>query len=183
MYGYAQSYPSGGNHEDLVAAIAQFLEPRVYVELGVANGETFKKVFKYVREIATAVDLEDRRFDAPYGEAKFVYFKGDTREYLRSQEDMTIDLAFLDSSHEEQDTLEEFELLDAKVRDNGVVLLHDAYPPDEIHAVSKRCGYVWRAVHALKERYRERWEFCTLPSEFGVAVARKNLGRQIFWED
>lgn len=179
MYGAREEAPDFGNHSALVAAIARFLAPQLYVELGIEHATTLIAVLPYcVRAIA--VDIYDRSAEcAGFPTATFI--QADSRDFLPTLNDDAIDLCFLDSSHEFAATVQEFAWLDRKVRPNGVVLFHDAYPPNSEFAQPGNCGRVCEAVAKLKVDYASRWEFVTLPAQFGLTIARKNLGKQLLW--
>lgn len=182
MYGTEETQPDtiAPVHAGLVAAIAQFLKPKRYVELGCSFGTTYVRVLPFVED-ATAVDIAavGPVFEQN-GWPGFV--QGDTVEYLETLPDESIDMVFLDSSHRYDATLKEFAVLDRKVRANGVVCFHDSHPPNHEFTQDGNCGKVYQAVGQLKGEYGGRWEFCTLPAQFGVTIARKNLGKQVLWQ-
>lgn len=178
MYGLEPSPAEPIEHGPLVAAIAAFLRPAVYVELGVAAGDTFKLVASHCGE-AWGVDLSPDSA-APVTSAGGHFYLGKAREFLLSREDASIDFAFLDSSHDFADTIDECIFLNAKVRKNGVILLHDAYPPNVEQQERGRCGDVWKAIPIIKANLE--WEVTTLPAQYGLAICRKNCGRQLLWK-
>lgn len=183
MYGTAQSEPhgSGLSHSIFVASIAQFLKPSIYVELGVADGQTFKMVHG-IAEKSYAVDISQKTYDflAADGLADCFHCE-DSIVFLSKQPEESISLCFLDSSHEEESTIKEFQALSPKMEKNGVVLFHDSYPPNELHTGAGACGGVWKAIERLKRDANGYFEFATFPSQFGITVARKNFGRQLLW--
>ena len=177
MYGLQPADAESIQHGPLVAAIAMFLRPILYVELGAAQGETFRIVAPHAaRAVAVDLSASNERHFAGLGE----FWCGDTRDFLKAQPDDSIDLAFLDSSHEFMQTCDECELLNVKVRRNGIILLHDAYPPNEEQLSSDRCGDVHLAIDFLKTNLG--WEVTTLPAQYGLAICRKNMGRQLLWK-
>lgn len=180
MYGVEQALPEGTSHPALVAAIAAFLRPELYIELGANLGATFGLVAPHAKR-AVAVDIE------PYerlceGIENGTFVRSDTVEFLKAFNADTVDLVFLDSSHRYEATLAEFAELARVVRPNGVVVFHDSYPPSAGYATEGYCGRVCDAISLLKTRYAD-WEFATLPAQFGLTIARKNMGRQLLWQD
>lgn len=182
MYGTTQSAADTRDpvHSNLVAAIAAFLRPSLYVELGASYAETFSKVVPYC-DRAVAVDMKDYRdhYDS-LGLAE-MFACADTVAYLGHLDHDTVDMAFLDSSHAYEKTMEEWAALEPRVRPNGVVCFHDSYPPNIEHQEEGQCGKVFKAIEYIKSRYSQTWEFCTLPAQFGVTIARKNLGKQVLY--
>lgn len=180
MYGSRQTEPERAtSHEAVVAAIAQFLKPKVYVELGACHGSTYARVLPHI-EMGFAVEIENFASDFA-GMPRTTFVQKDTVAFLDGMADESIDLCFLDSSHEYDATIREFGALSPKVKDNGVVLFHDSYPPNDEFCNPGMCGMVYKAVDTLKRAYGDRWEFATLPAQYGVTIARKNLGKQVLW--
>ena len=177
MYGLEPAPAEPVEHGPLVAAIAAFLRPALYVELGAYQCATLVRVaIASPGSRCVGVDLKAQSVPLP-GNASLV--QADTREWLSAQPADSIDMAFLDSSHELIQTMEECELLNVKVRRNGVILLHDVYPPNEQQLGAGYCGDVHLAVQFLRENLG--WEFATLPAQHGLAVCRRTDGRQLLW--
>jgi hypothetical protein len=182
MYRETQSEPDDEewSHGKFVASIAQFLRPKLYIELGCRLGETFAQVEPYC-ENAVAIDCVNHEEWLRAKGLQECFVQSDTIEYMNAQEDESVDLCFLDSSHEEEATVLEFDAIAPKMRKNGVVLFHDTYPPNEQCTASDRCGGVWRAIERIKAKHSCSFEFATFPAQYGITVARKNLGRQLLW--
>lgn len=167
-------------HGNFVAAIAQFLRPNFYVEIGCFQGSTFEKVEPYCGK-AVAVDIKQESYDhlalRGYGE-NFVCMS--SLEYIATLQDESVDLCFIDSSHEEEMTVKEFHAITPKLVRNGMLLFHDSYPPNHDFERPDRCGGVARAIERIR-REPGNFEFCTFPSQYGITVARKSFGRQVLW--
>jgi predicted O-methyltransferase YrrM len=178
MYGPTQSNPVGGDHGDLIAALAAFLRPSVYVELGTCNGSTFDRVAPHCG-VAFGVDLNvpsERQ-----GDPRFVQM--DSVEYLKTLRAESVEFIFLDSSHEYEATLKELVEIERVLVPNGVLAMHDTYPPNEEQERQGYCGDVWRAAADLCIR-RPGWQSMTLPAQYGITLARwrtKN-GNQLAWK-
>jgi SAM-dependent methyltransferase len=177
VYGRTQCDPVGGNHGDLIAALAAFLRPQVYVELGVLNGATFDLVAPYCdRAIGVDRTIPFER----QGDARFVQM--DTVEWMKLQDRESVEFVFLDSSHEYMATLNELIEIERLLMPNGILAMHDTYPPNEAQERQGYCGDVWRAVRDLNPTV---WEKMTLPAQYGVTLARKlpsNITRQLAWK-
>jgi predicted O-methyltransferase YrrM len=177
VYGPTQSDPVGGDHGDLIAALAAFLRPQVYVELGTCNGATFDRVAPHCGA-AFGVDLNvpsERQ-----GDPRFVQM--DTVEYLKTLRAESVDFIFLDSSHEYDATLRELQEIERVLVPNGVLAMHDTYPPNAEQERQGYCGDVWRA--ADEELNPVIFERMTLPAQYGVTLARKlpTNGRHLAWK-
>jgi len=183
MYGLEPSETRGGDHGDVVAAIARFLQPNVYVELGFHRGETFRKVEQFCRH-SIGVDHESIQCDSGAIESdgrKRTLLRIDTIDYLRLANDSWVDLIFLDSSHEYEATMRELVEIERVLVPNGTLLMHDTYPPNPDQAIPGRCGDVWRVAAVM--RHMPQWECSTLAAQYGLTIARKLPpgGGQVAW--
>jgi SAM-dependent methyltransferase len=177
VYGPTQSNPVGGDHGDLLAALAAFLLPDSYLELGCADRVTFEKVAPHCR-MAVGVD----RFAVPFASGNRVIECSDTVEYMKKCAPASFELIFLDSSHEYEATLRELAEIERVIVPNGVLAMHDTYPPNEAQAVSGYCGDVWRAA-AFILWGRKDWEAMTLPAQYGLTLARRMpKGGHLAWK-
>jgi hypothetical protein len=193
MYGLEPSAPRGGDHGDVVAAIARFLEPNVYVELGCHHLATFEKVAPHCMH-AIGIDREP----IPMGPNAALIENGlhfsdtatgrcrsliviDTVQYLSACNDAWVDLIFLDSSHEFEATVRELIQIQRVLVPNGVLLMHDTYPPNPDQAIPGRCGDVWKVPAMM--RHMPHWECSTLAAEYGLTIARKlpREGGHVAW--
>jgi predicted O-methyltransferase YrrM len=123
-----------------------------------------------------AVDIEDVAANLA-GVPRCRFIRGDSVDVLRTIDPESCDLVFLDSSHQYQKTLDEVVGINRILAPNGVVCLHDTYPPNAEYATPGRCVDVWKAVAQLP------WEHVTLAAEYGVTICRKSLGRQLLWRE
>jgi predicted O-methyltransferase YrrM len=182
MYRIHQESPQGGDHAhgELVAAIARFLKPTFYVELGCNSGDTFEKVEPYCSR-AVAVDIKEDRFDHLQARGLGDHFVcKDSLDYIATLDDETVELCFIDSSHQEEMTFREFSAIAPKMTKNGIILMHDSYPPNQDYEQSDKCGGVSRAVERIRKN-NAMFEFVTMPCQFGLTIARKSYGKQVLW--
>jgi len=178
VYGPTPSDPVGGDHGDFLAALAIFLKPWRYLELGVADGATFAKVARTSEKWGCACTGVDRTPTCNGVPGTIV--TADTVEFMKAQPDDFFDLIFLDSSHEFEATMRELTEIERVLAPNGVLAMHDTYPPNESEEDPGRCGGAWKAAAAL--RYRSVLETMTLPAQYGITLARKSNGNQLLWK-
>lgn len=102
------------------------------------------------RSTVNAVRRVLKRWKREIEEGRVVVHIGDDRDVLRSFDDGYLDWAYIDSSHAYDHTMEELQILDAKVRSGGVIA-GDDWHPDPSH----RHHGVHRAVvqFAAERRY------------------------------
>lgn len=123
--------PSITRAEDLVVAVASFMRPKVYVEIGTYLGNTFLQVAAIPGVKAYGCDAEVERIDRKPPSARF--FPCPSRKFFweleRLQMTGTVNLAFVDGSHEEEDVVADIANLLPLMAPDGLVFVHDAYPP------------------------------------------------------
>jgi len=182
VYGPTPSDPVGGDHGDFLAALAIFLKPWRYLELGVADGATFAKVIPHVGTFSIGVDLNPGPGAfAVTSDGKSAIFRRDTIAFMEEQPPQSFDLVFLDSSHEHKATLKELVQIVRVLTPNGILAMHDTYPPSEEQCAPGRCGDVWRAAKDITEA-SSHLESMTLPAQYGITLARKCDGKQLLWK-
>lgn len=178
VYGLTRSNPVGGDHGDLLAALARFLRPWTYLELGVADGATFRKVAAVMAEWGgTFVGVDHAPVAPPMPDC----VAADTVAYLKSLPGDSVEFVFLDSSHEYQATMQEIDQIERVLVPNGVLAMHDTYPPSESQERPGYCGDVWRAAEMLL-LVSLSLESMTLPAQYGLTLARKCARRQLLWK-
>lgn len=181
VYGLTQSNPVGGDHGDLIVALARFLRPQTYLELGVAEGATYRKVAMAVAEWGgTSVGIDHSLTLEKMADLPGQCIATDTVAYLKTCPPGSVEFIFLDSSHEYEATLKEIVLILDALTPNGVLLMHDTYPPNEEQMASGRCGDVWRMAAELKDFVA--FESMTLPAQYGLTLVRRNGGKQLLWK-
>jgi len=183
VYGPTPSNPVGGDHGDFLAALAQFLKPWRYLELGVADGATFAKVIPHVLTFSIGVDLNPGPGAfAATSDGKSGIFRRDTVAFMEEQPPQSFDLIFLDSSHEYKATIGEIREIERVIVQNGVLAMHDTYPPSKEQERQGYCGDVWRVAERLIDW--QGWECMTLAAQYGITLARRlpESGSHLAWK-
>ena len=140
----------------LLRRIHQHRRPELYVEIGVHEGHSLAFVQPGTRTVG--IDPEPKVADPPPGctvvaQTSDAFFADPSA--LHGQ---PIDLAFADGLHWWEQTLRDFANLELHSSPDGVILIHDCNPIDEVTAARERTtavwsGDVWKTVVALR-RYR-----------------------------
>lgn len=177
VYGPTECDPVGGDHGDLVAAVAAFLKPQVYLELGCLEGATLKKVAPHCGK-ALGIDHKAE----PVADNGFTIIRADTVWFLEQLKADSVEMVFLDSSHEYAHSLRELVQIERVLVENGVLLMHDTYPPNAAQEQPGYCGDVWRLAAELDSR--PGWQAMTLPAQYGLTLARKLPAgwKQLAWK-
>lgn len=156
---------------EIINAFIQARGYKSYLELGVndrnLNFKHIQAAYKF------CVD------EAPSAKADFV---GKTVDFFANC-DRDFDVIFIDADHTEAAVLMDF--LNAKnaLAKGGVIVFHDAYPPDDYHQRDVRlfkpgqpwCGQVWKAVLTIFATAKNHVAI-TKP-DYGVAVYDTALPR------
>ena len=180
--------PFGKNdHVRIVKTMAHGLHSAnalsIYLELGIRRGPAFNTVAPLVKKEAFAVDINKECYKYIKHNENLRWFHGKSEDFLRSHPpEKKFDLVFIDADHSHSASMKDFDLVFPFVRDNGLILLHDTYPPSEEFTSSKYCSDTYKTAEFIRRSYPDQCEICTLPFYFGISIVRK-LDRQLLWRD
>jgi predicted O-methyltransferase YrrM len=165
------------HHSDFISILASIYKPNVYVELGLYEGESLRKVIPHAKRIY-GVDLNRRdeltHIENNYQHVSIYYMKTDT--FFESFKD-GIDMIFIDADHCFESVLSDFEKSLKLLNSGGVIILHDTDPNDDILIQPRYCGDSYKIVNLLEKR--DDINILTLPVEApGLSiVTKKNNSR------
>lgn len=176
------------DHTRIIKAIAEGLHIaqrfETYVELGVRNGANFKAIAPYAKK-AYAVDIDKRSIEYIKDIKNMEWHCCTTDEFLTERiadKGEFIDMAFIDADHAHESSKKDFENVFPLVKDNGLILLHDVWPPNEECLKHNLCHDTYKTAIYIKENYLDRGEFITFPYYYGVGVFRKTT-KQLNWRN
>lgn len=179
------NYKTDGNfHTDFLELLAKRMRPAVYVELGIAEAETIRRVAPHCRR-AIGVDVRQPPKTAWNG-AAFEFFKMTTNIFLRTHLPLfaistPAELALIDADHSASAVELDLLALLPWMAEDGVIVLHDTYPESERYLGSQLCGDGWRTADSLRGRAVELGiEVATLPVPPGLTIVRKR-GKHLRW--
>jgi hypothetical protein len=179
---FAQPRPAGLTGDDyraVLSRIHQAIKPRTYVEIGIKEGASLRRIAAGTRAVGIDPDPQIR-FVLPegirvYAKTSDAFFaEHDVEAELGGQK---IELAFIDGMHLFEFVLRDFMNLERHSAPRGTILIHDCYPLDEATSARSRStafwtGDVWRALLALREE-RPDLEVATLAAPpSGLAIIR-----------
>lgn len=161
---------SGPRYTDWLQWLHQRLQPKVYVEIGIAGGDTLTypgldtevigidPAFTIATEITAPTRLFRQESDH--------FFASETARRLFSAK--RIDLAFIDGLHTFDQALRDFINIEANAAPGAVVAFHDVYPLAEITARRERVsrfwlGDTWKVIPILRA-YRPDLKIVSLPA-------------------
>jgi len=171
------------SHIDLIRQIAIGLKLvnslNRYLELGVQKGNCFNKIAPLTKE-AYAVDIVDN-YESIKENKNLAWFHGKTTDFLSNHDkNKKFDLVFIDADHKHESSLMDFKLVLPLVNENGIILLHDTYPPTEEYTSSSYCYDTYKTAEYIRKNIKEV-EIVTIPLFFGLSIVR-NLNRQLLWK-
>lgn len=162
---------------DFLEALAKFVKPYFYLELGCAEGRAFNRVAPYA-ELAYAVDVDAKRFEAIRHNENLVWYPGDTLDFINSLKDEEFDLVFSDAHQVYERAAEDFWAIFPFVRDGGLIVFDDSHPPNYEKMMPHKCGEVYKLAEDLRDSML--CEIVTIPIDCGFSIVRK-AKKQVSW--
>ncbi len=166
------------HHSDFIAIIASIIKPKIYVELGLYQGETFSKVLPSINK-GFGVDMKKNPYLEKIQQSdkiKIIY--STTDEFFESFHEK-IDLAFIDADHCYTSALNDFEHTLALLNDDGIILMHDTDPISNFYIDPGYCGDSYKLVPLLEKR--SDINIITLPlTEAGLSIIMKKNSSRTF---
>lgn len=158
---------------DLLIELVQLYKPKVYVEIGVAQGYTFNMISDLVKS-AIAVDPNMHYIKE---KPSVSMYKCTSDEFFNSFNE-SIDFCFIDGDHDQQQVYWDFQsAYDLLTPNSGLICMHDTYPKNLSCTTPDKCGTAYLAVKRIKKDFYDA-EVLTLPGPInGLTIARKNTGR------
>jgi len=170
-------------HEDFVVHLAQILRPQTYVELGLYKCQVFNRVSK-IADISIGIDIEPDAVALMKKSTNNYFIGKSTADALDKVENILggkgIDMIFIDADHSRESVLTDFNNYFPLVNENGLILMHDAYPMSEEMTSKGYCGDGYKAIYELSLQ-RDTFELVTIPHHPGLAICRKR-SKQLSWE-
>lgn len=144
------------NYYVLLALIHETRQPDLYVEIGVNKGDSLGFAQPGTRVVG--VDPKPEVDEIPNSCTIVAQTSDDFFANPKALRGEPIDLGFADGLHWWEQTLRDVANLERHASPDGVILIHDCNPRDEITAARERTtvfwsGDVWKTVVALR-RYR-----------------------------
>jgi hypothetical protein len=150
----------GEDYFRVLARIHEHVKPATYLEIGIAEGQSFEIVRP--ETLALGVD-PNPRLRKPLGPRQRVFAqtsddffeKCDVRSELGGN---ALDLAFIDGMHQVEFAFRDFINAEKYCTPDSIILIHDVYPIDAMSAARERASFfwtgdIWRLILLLK-KYR-----------------------------
>tara|TARA_R110000796_G_scaffold196892_1_gene313283 strand:+ start:101 stop:736 length:636 start_codon:yes stop_codon:yes gene_type:complete len=134
-------------HESFIQYLGSQLNPNVYIELGVDQGNTFEMIAPFVsRAIAVDIKMPKCLEDYENYEMSTDEFFGDG--WFREE----ADLIFIDANHSYASAKKDLKNALEVLSDEGMIVLHDTDPvSDSYKDNDERCGDVYKIIDEIEE--------------------------------
>jgi tetratricopeptide (TPR) repeat protein len=190
--GWAYSAMPGDHYRDLLRSFHGWLEPDVYLEIGIESG----RALSLARPPTQAIGIDPKPMLQYTFQAPTRIFRVTSDEFFSAQEVREqfgpVNMAFLDGLHLFEQTLRDFINIERQAHQDGVVLIHDCLPLHPRVAQRNRqtefwTGDTWKVIPILKQ-FRPDLEVLTIasaPTGLGV-VTRLDPGSTVLeelWEE
>jgi SAM-dependent methyltransferase len=180
------------NYYDVLTEIHQFLQPKVYLEIGLGSGDAL--LLSYPGCNAVGVDpepLDDLFVKHPH----ISFFQGTSDKFFENSNTAAglgcnlIDMAFIDGMHLYEYVLRDFRNTERLMAKGGVIFVHDLLPPlAHWTGRSNIPGYPWAGdtwkFFSVLERFRPDLDLSIImaePTGLGMVVSL-DPSNTVLWE-
>jgi hypothetical protein len=150
------------SHTDFITHVLQIHEPKVYLELGLYQGETINRISSFVPR-CIGVDIVPTSLNA-----NCEFHQKTTDEFFSTFTDR-VDAVFIDADHSVESVRKDLMNSVNILNPGGIIFLHDTDPIDDTFFDPGFCGSGWQIVKEIEED--DRFNIVTFPvAEAGVSV-------------
>lgn len=162
------------HHSDIIGIIASIYRPNVYVELGLYEGETFRKVQPYAGQLY-GIDIKPNSHLESLKRFPNAHIHYCTTDDFHANFTSKIDMAFIDADHCVESAKRDFDSILTRLNPGGVILLHDTDPVSDNLIHPGYCGDSYKIVRMLEDN--PDVNIVTLPvTEAGLSIVTKKNG-------
>lgn len=193
----------------LMIELIRLYQPKTYVEIGVGDGFTFKRLVANCPEVRrfVAVDIQPlphiKELEIKWDDYVQVYENCSSQEFAKIWNE-PIDMLFIDGDHNKETVAHDFFEIGKFVREGtGLILLHDTHPMTEELLQPQFCNNAWEfadhlfAQASIQQEYGEivsegpnyHWwhkyiEVLTLPGPWaGLTIVKKRGTHHLCWKN
>ena len=164
------------NHIEVIEFFIRLLRPKNFIEMGTQFGETAVRVLPLIPEHYYGVDIikqDNMKFlDKKYD--NMCFFEMSTDEFFENAFDKRMfDMAFIDASHDYEQTLKDFINIKDFIVPDGIIFFHDTYPSTIEETKPNLSGDCYRLPEKIRLEHNDEFEIITFPVNPGLSMARK----------
>jgi hypothetical protein len=163
---------------EFILNICKLTATNVYVELGTRRFTNINIIAPYI-DTVVGVDMLNKWYNQKLAHKTIKFYHMSTDEFLPicKEKYPKIDVLFIDADHSHKQSYIDFCNYKDLVKDQGIILLHDTFPPAKKYFSTGYCNDVWKTAKKIKEEHSDECEICTIPGGFGIGVIRMHRGK------
>jgi len=164
--------PETFDHVGFLVAMAKWIKPQCYLELGVRDGTSLWPISEHCK-VAFGVDLNlsSIRFES---KSNITLVEKTTDDFFKElATDVQFDMVFIDANHTHTASLKDFTNVVPHVITDGFIFLHDTYPCSEELLQPQFCSDSYKTPLYLKKHFIDDFEILTLPFNPGLTLVKK----------
>lgn len=163
--------------EDLMNHLIKKFGYKSYLEIGVENGESIRRI-----------EAEHKDGVDPVKRVSEVNFLMTSDDFFRSYPDKKYDIIFVDGHHDSEYVHRDINNSLRRLNDNGTVVVHDCLPTEPSHAVKMRnitpytiswTGDGYKVINGIVQNHFDDLECFVVNFDWGVGVIRKKNNNSV----
>lgn len=164
------------NHIELIEFFVRLLRPKNFIEMGTQFGETTSRILPMIPEDYYGIDIkmQDNMLYLAREYKNLSLFEKSTDKYFEENFNGKIfDMAFIDASHDYEQTLKDFLNIKDYVAPDGIIFFHDTYPSTASETSSDLSGDCYKLPDKIRLEHNKEFEIITFPINPGLSMARR----------
>jgi len=152
-----------------------------YLEIGVFRGDTIRRV-KAVHKDGVDPGVEGETVP----EVNYLMGSDDFFELIKSQSSKKYDIIFIDGLHHSEQVTKDINNSLNHLTDNGIIILHDCNPLQELHSLVPRVSGYWNGdvyKSVLNFRKNNIHTYFTIDTDCGCGVIIKDYSNKIICDN
>ena len=152
-----------------------------YLEIGVFRGDTIRRVKAVYKD---GVDPGVEGETVP--EVNYLMASDDFFELIKSQNSKKYDIIFIDGLHHSEQVTKDINNSLNHLTDNGIIILHDCNPLQELHSLVPRVSGYWNGdvyKSVLNFRKNNIHTYFTIDTDCGCGVIIKDYSNKIICDN
>jgi hypothetical protein len=158
---------------DIINLLAKKINASSYLEIGVRDpSENFNKIICTLKHgvdphVGPAAYTEGMGYQT-YSDIYFDYIN----------KDVFYDIIFIDGLHTEEQVDKDIQGALARLKEGGLIVLHDCNPPNQEFELPHWCGTVWRSIYKLR-RDTDYLNISVVDTDYGCGIVRKGTPKPL----
>ena len=166
---------NGYGYTNIISTIINGCGFESYVEIGLFECKNFNFIIDNNPQLSISygVDIDPKclGFFSKNQKCKFINTSSDN--FFEQVKNETFDCIFIDSHHSFSQSLKDFKNGLNILNDDGIIFIHDTYPPNMTYTTENYCGDVYKTYIEIMKNHSSVCEIVTLPIKFGLSIVRK----------